>query len=65
MWANAQRDDHTAEYRWRPLFARLMDGQNYYSQDRAIIAASHGNNNYSGTVSVYFTLASVFMIYMG
>jgi len=20
MWANAQRDDHPAEYRWRPLF---------------------------------------------
>ena len=20
MWANAERDDHPAEYRWRPLF---------------------------------------------
>jgi len=20
MWANAQRDGHPAEYRWRPLF---------------------------------------------
>jgi len=20
MWANAQRDGHLAEYRWRPLF---------------------------------------------
>ena len=20
MWANSQRDDHSAEYRWRPLF---------------------------------------------
>ena len=41
------------------------DGQNYDSQDRASIAASRGNNNHSGTVSVHFTRASVFMIYSG
>jgi len=29
------------------------DGQNYDSQDRASIAASRGNNNHSGTVSVH------------
>ena len=45
---------------------RRTDGQNYDSQDRASIAASRGNNNnYSGTVSVHFTRASVFMIYSG
>ena len=41
------------------------DGQNYDSQDRANITASHGNNNHSGTVSVHFKHASVFMIYNG
>jgi len=41
------------------------DGQNYDSQDCASIAASRGNNNHSGTVSVHFTRASVFMIYNG
>jgi len=41
------------------------DGQNYDSQDRARIAASRGNNNHSGTASVHFTRASVFMIYNG
>jgi len=42
------------------------DGHNNYdSQDRAIIAASRGNNNHSGTESVHFTHASVFMIYNG
>jgi len=41
------------------------DGQNYDSQDRANIAASCGNNNHSGTVSMHFTRASVFMIYDG
>jgi len=40
-------------------------GLNYDSQDRASIAASRGNNNHSGTVSVHFTRASVFMIYNG
>jgi len=35
------------------------DGQNYDSQDRASIAASRGNNNHSGIVSVHFTGASV------
>jgi len=39
------------------------NGQNYDSQDRASIAASRGNNNHLGTVSVHFTRASVFMIY--
>ena len=39
------------------------DGKNDDSEDRASIAASRGNNNHSGTVSVYFTRASVFMIY--
>jgi len=34
------------------------------AQDRASIAASHGNrpNNHSGTISVHFTRASVFMV---
>ena len=41
------------------------DGQNNDSQDRASIAASRGNNNHLGTVSVHFTRASVFMIYNG
>jgi len=41
------------------------DGQNYDSQDRASIAVSRGNNNQSGTVSLHFTRASVFMIYNG
>jgi len=36
------------------------DRHNYDSQDRASIAASRGNTNYSGTVSVHFTRASVF-----
>jgi len=44
---------------------RRTDGQNYDSQDRASIAASRGNNNHSGTASVHFTRASVFMIYSG
>jgi len=39
--------------------------QNYDSQDRASIAASHVNNNLSGAVSLHFTRASVFMIYNG
>ena len=52
------------------LFTKHMcdgrtDGQNYDSQDRASIAASHGNNKHSGTVSLHFTHASVFMIYNG
>jgi len=41
------------------------DGQNNDSQDRASIASSRGNNNHSGTVSLHFTRASVFMIYNG
>jgi len=43
---------------------RWTDGQDYDydSQDCASIAASRGNNNHSGTVSVHFTRASVFMI---
>ena len=24
MWANAQRDGHPAEYRWRPLFSAVV-----------------------------------------
>ena len=44
---------------------RRTDGQNYDSQDRASIAASRGNNNHSGIVSVHFTRASHFMIYNG
>jgi len=26
MWANAQRDDRPAEYRWRPLFKAAKFG---------------------------------------
>ena len=26
MWANAQRDGHPAEYRWRPLFSAAKFG---------------------------------------
>ena len=26
MWANAQRDGRTAEYRWRPLFNATKSG---------------------------------------
>ena len=44
---------------------RQMDGQNYDSQDHAIIAMLRGNNNHSGTVSVHFTRASVFITYNG
>jgi len=44
---------------------RRTDGQNYDFQDRASIAASRGNNNHSGTVSVNLTRASVFMIRNG
>jgi len=39
---------------------RRMDGQNYYSQDRASIAASRGNNNHWGTVSIEYPRASVY-----
>jgi len=35
------------------------DGQNYDSQDRASIAASCGNNNHLGTVSLLFMCVSV------
>ena len=44
---------------------RQMDGQNYDSQDHAIIATLRGNNNHSGTASMHFMRASVFMIYNG
>jgi len=36
------------------------DGQNYDSQDHASIAASRGNNNHWGTVSIEYMRASVF-----
>jgi len=36
MWANAQRDGHPAEYRWRPLFNAAKFGLRPLLECRAV-----------------------------
>jgi len=36
MWANAQRDGHPAEYRWRPLFNAAKFGRRPLLECRAV-----------------------------
>ena len=36
MWANAQRDGHPAEYRWRPLFNDAKFGRHPLLECRAV-----------------------------
>jgi len=36
MWANAQRDGHPAEYRWRPLFNAVKFGRRPLLRCRAL-----------------------------
>jgi len=50
MWANAQRDGHSAEYRWRPLFNAAKFGWRPLLECRAVTLQIQKSLKFAGVI---------------